>query len=220
MKQLIDWSGIQTVLLDMDGTLLDLYFDNYFWQNYLPRYWGKQQDMDETEALQLLKDWYRQEAGSLSWYCLDFWTQRLGIDVLALKADVEHLITWRPGAEQFLEHVMSMDCDVYMVTNAHQKLIQMKIEKTGIDRYFDKIISAHDVGYAKENLAFWKKLEQLIPYEKHSTLLIDDNLEVLQTAQNYGLDKVLTIVKPDSRQPDRNIQAFHALESFSEIINC
>ena len=27
----IDWTQLDTILLDMDGTLLDLEFDNHFW---------------------------------------------------------------------------------------------------------------------------------------------------------------------------------------------
>ncbi len=33
---MIDWDNIDTVLLDMDGTLLDLGFDNWFWQPHVP----------------------------------------------------------------------------------------------------------------------------------------------------------------------------------------
>ncbi len=29
--------GIKYVLLDMDGTLLDKYFDDYFWEHLVPR---------------------------------------------------------------------------------------------------------------------------------------------------------------------------------------
>jgi len=32
----INWSEIDTILLDMDGTLLDLNFDLHFWMEYLP----------------------------------------------------------------------------------------------------------------------------------------------------------------------------------------
>ena len=35
-----DWRAIDTVLLDMDGTLLDLRFDNYFWLELVPRKYG------------------------------------------------------------------------------------------------------------------------------------------------------------------------------------
>ena len=34
---MIDWNAINTVLLDMDGTILDLHFDNYFWKEYVPQ---------------------------------------------------------------------------------------------------------------------------------------------------------------------------------------
>ena len=36
MNLLLPWSGIDTILLDMDGTLLDLHYDNHFWQVYVP----------------------------------------------------------------------------------------------------------------------------------------------------------------------------------------
>lgn len=39
----IDWQAVDTVLLDMDGTLLDLAFDNYFWQKLVPETYGEQQ---------------------------------------------------------------------------------------------------------------------------------------------------------------------------------
>jgi putative hydrolase of the HAD superfamily len=33
----LDWDRIDDVLLDMDGTLLDRHFDNFFFEEELPR---------------------------------------------------------------------------------------------------------------------------------------------------------------------------------------
>jgi len=218
MKPNINWKSIKTVLLDMDGTLLDLCFDNYFWQEYLPVHWGKMNNMDAESAKTKLRDWYAKEAGTLSWYCLDFWTERLQFDVLELKADVEHLIKYRPHAESFLKQLGDSAFSVVMVTNAHEKLIKMKIDITGLDVYFDRIISAHAIGHAKEELVFWEKLQLVVPFELDKTLLIDDNLTVLRAAKKFGIKNLLTIIKPDSQNPDQDTAEFDAIHSFQDLI--
>ena len=217
MKPDIDWHSIETVLLDMDGTLLDLYFDNYFWQEYLPVHWGKLNDMGAEQAKQQLRTWYANEAGTLSWYCLDFWTKRLNFDVLALKADVEHLIQKRPHAEDFLKKLADSDYRVVMVTNSHEKLIDMKMEKTGIDVFFDNIVSAHRLGSAKEEQAFWHSLQEEIPFDLDTTLLVDDNLTVLRTARDFGIGNLLAIAKPDSQAGAQDTEEFSALHSFQDL---
>ncbi|MCG8379534.1 MAG: GMP/IMP nucleotidase [Proteobacteria bacterium] len=219
MKPDIEWNSINTVLLDMDGTLLDLYFDNFFWQEYLPEQWGKLNGMDVEDAKLQLKEWYKKEAGTLSWYCLDFWTNRLQFDVFKLKADVEHLITVRPYALNFLEMLSAMPCTIIMVTNAHQKLVEMKMDKTGIDIYFDRIISAHSLGSAKEEQLFWSKLMQEEPFNPEQTLLIDDNLTVLRAARKYGIKHLLTITRPDSRSESQDSKEFASIDSFDDLIS-
>ena len=218
MKPEINWSAINTILLDMDGTLLDLYFDNYFWQEYLPEQWGRLNSLGAEQARKQLKAWYEKEAGTLSWYCLDFWTERLNFDVFALKADVEHLIQIRPHAETFLKKLSNSGYSVVMVTNAHEKLVDMKMQKTGIDVFFDHIISAHRIGHAKEEQAFWQKLQTEISFIPEETLLIDDNLTVLRAAKEFGIKNLLSIARPDSRNPEQDTQEFHAIQSFEDLI--
>jgi len=149
---------------------------------------------------------------------LDFWTERLNFDVLELKSDVQHLIKYRPHAETFLQRLNESDFFVVMVTNAHEDLIKMKIEKTNIDIFFDRIISAHTIGHAKEEEPFWKKLQLEVPFNCDETLLIDDNLMVLRAARKYGIRNLLTIEKPDSLRPEQETAEFDAIYSFQDII--
>ena len=127
---MINWNEIETVMLDMDGTLLDLHFDNYFWQEYLPEYWGKPKGMDVDTAKAALIPRFKAMEGSLAWYCLDYWSEELGLDVFKLKYDVEHLIKTRPYTEELLCKLNEMDKAVVLVTNAHEKILDVKLEKT------------------------------------------------------------------------------------------
>ncbi|MEJ2034453.1 MAG: hypothetical protein P8Y63_15790, partial [Deltaproteobacteria bacterium] len=48
----VNWGVIDTVLLDMDGTLLDKHFDDYFWlrfvpENYALKYGGSIEDAQD-----------------------------------------------------------------------------------------------------------------------------------------------------------------------------
>ena len=214
---MIDWDTIDTVLLDLDGTLLDLHFDNYFWRQHLPRRYAEIHQRDENDSRQQLQQRMAANRGSLDWYSVDYWSEQLKIDIFALKTDVEHLIGVRPQAEQFLTFLQYANKQVVLVTNSHQKLLALKMEKTGIDKYFDRIFSAHRLGAAKEELDFWYSLSDKFTFSADKTVLIDDNLTVLRTAREYGIRHLLCVAKPDSRVCAQDAEEFTALSSFASL---
>lgn len=214
---MIDWNNIDTILLDMDGTLLDLYFDNYFWQEYLPVYWGKIQGIDSDTAKRELMPRFRSREGTLSWYCLDFWSEELKIDILKLKEDVEYLIRLRPSALEFLQTLQEMNKLPILVTNAHQGLINMKFGKTGIEKFFQNVICSHSMGAPKEEIGFWHNLKSTLNYDPERTLLIDDNLSVLRTARSAGIAWLYSIARPDSHAPERDTGEFTAIRDFKDV---
>ncbi|MCG6938418.1 MAG: GMP/IMP nucleotidase [Gammaproteobacteria bacterium] len=212
------WDDITTVLLDMDGTLLDLHFDNYFWLQHVPLRYAEKHDLSHVEAHKHLMNRYTEVRGSLDWYCIDFWTRELSLDIEQLKHDVADKISIRPDTVEFLSWLNKNSKRVVLVTNAHPASLNLKMDKTNLHVHFDKIINAHEIGLAKENEGFWEKLQGVEPYDKQHTMLIDDNLEVLACASSYGIRYCYGIQQPDSQGHHVMSDDFVVLGSFKEIL--
>ena len=215
---MIDWDGIDTVLLDMDGTLLDLHFDNYFWTQHLPLLYAKKHQISEEESSAHLHGAFSTEQGTLQWYCLDHWSERLGMDIPALKRELQHLINVRPYAVEFLTRLHHSDRDVVMVTNAHRKTLEIKMDRVDITHWFDRVVISHDLRAPKEEQAFWHRLQDLHPFDPTRTLLIDDTEVVLESARNYGITHLLTLLQPDSKRQKRIDTRFPGIHHFDEIM--
>ncbi len=208
---------ITTVLLDLDGTLLDLHFDNHFWLEYVPVCYANHHHIPLDEAHTILMQRYSDVRGSLDWYCVEFWTRELGLDIEQLKREVAHKIAVHPFVHDFLQSARDHGKHVVLVTNAHPASLDIKMEKTELVDYFDRIVTSHQLGLAKEQDGFWEKLQAIESYDPEATLLIDDNHEVLECAERFGIKHLLAIHRPDSRGEDKSHERYHALRSFEEI---
>ncbi len=213
-----DWNTIDTVLLDMDGTLLDLNFDNYFWQEHVPIRYAEKHSLEVHEAKATLRPRFREAEGTIEWYCVDYWSRILGLDIARLKAEVEHLIAVHPHVVDFLGMLEQKNIRRVLVTNAHQKSLMLKLDHTGIQQYLDQIICAHEYGVPKEDIRFWDKLKADVTFDKTRSLLVDDSLPVLRSAQAYGIAYLLAVRKPDSQNPEKDVEEFQAIYNFSDII--
>lgn len=216
-RTIIDWSGIDTILLDMDGTLLDLGFDNFFWREHVPREYGLARGLAIEEARARLERLYRQREGSLEWYCLDFWTRELDLDLLRLKRDVSERVRYIPRVPEFLDSVRALDKRLVLVTNAHRDSLLVKIEQTALHRHFDAVFSSHDFGVPKEDMEFWRRLAEREPFDPERSLLADDSLPVLRAARDYGIAHLIAIRRPDLGAPRRDIDEFPAVDDLGEV---
>lgn len=211
---MLDWSEIKTVLLDMDGTLLDLHYDNHFWLDYLPQKYSEQAQISLAQAREKLHSHYERVHGTIAWYCLDYWAEQTNLPILELKREVQHLIKFRADADEFLTALRETGREIILVTNAHPDSLSLKIERTELDQYFDHLYSTHEFGATKESQLLWQRLQNKQPFELKNTLFVDDSLPILASAQQFGIKHLLAIANPDSKQAIKEITEFPAITDY------
>jgi len=214
----LPWMQIETVLLDMDGTLLDLRFDNHFWRELAPRRYAERHGLPLAEAQAEVKARTQAIEGTLNWYCLDYWSRELALDIMAIKREIVHLIAVHPHVPAFLRALGDAGKRIVLVTNAHPHSLSLKMEKTGLAGHFDALICAHDLGLVKEQPEFWPRLQEIAPFDPATTLLVDDNSAILATARAYGIAHLVTVLQPDSSAPPHLPGEFPAIHHFSELL--
>ncbi|UUO24234.1 GMP/IMP nucleotidase [Colwellia sp. M166] len=215
---MLDWSKISTVLLDMDGTILDLHFDNHFWLHHLPQRYSELHSVNLAEAKKLLLEHYQRVEGTIDWYCLDYWAEQTQLSITDLKREVQHLIQLRSDAHDFLCALKSSGRDIVLVTNAHPASLALKIERTQLDKYFDTLYSTHEFGVTKESQLLWQRLQEKHGFILENTLFVDDNITILNSAKKYGFEHLLAVANPDSQQDSRVINEYPAIIDYSEFL--
>lgn len=218
IKWKVNWNGVDTILLDMDGTLLDKHFDDYFWETYIPEQYALQNAMSISEARQELLQRYKKMEGTLAWTDLDYWSEELGLDIPALKMQVDQLIAVHPYVVDFLKYCRAIGKKIHLVTNAHGKTLAIKMRKTAIGDYFNRIVCAAEVGMAKEETAFWQDLERILDFDRRRTLLADDNENVLLAARDFGMGVLLFVARPSSKAPVHYSSLFPSIVYFKELM--
>lgn len=215
---MIDWDKIDTVLLDMDGTLLDLHFDNYFWLHHLPMRYAQIHGLDLDGAKHKIHSLIGQLEGSLQWYCFDHWSNMLALDIVTLKREVTHKIQIRPFVTDFLIRLREHKKKLILITNSHPKGLDIKLDITAIDQYLDVIISSHEFNTPKEDMSFWTQLITQEKFDRERTLFIDDTPRVLRRAKDFGIAHLVCITSPDSQKEPKASNEFIDADHFDKIM--
>jgi HAD superfamily hydrolase (TIGR01509 family) len=219
LMSLIPFKEIEHVLLDMDGTLLDRYFDDYFWEHLVPEKYAEKNKITFGKAREELLRRYKAHEGTLNWTDIDFWSKELDLDIFALKEQIRHLIEVHPHVEDFLRMLRAHKIKTFIVTNAHYKVLDMKLRKTDLGRFLTGAITSFEIGFPKEKIEFWQIAERMLGFQKEKTMLVDDILEILKTAEKFGIRYLIYKAKSNSKIKPLPSSEFKTILDFSELIS-
>jgi HAD superfamily hydrolase (TIGR01509 family) len=211
------WYKIDTVLLDMDGTLLDLHFDNHFWLHLVPEQLSLQRQISLDEANALVKQAYHDVVGTLDWYCLDYWQRYLNLNILALHHAAADIIKLRQDSMPFLQALAGASKQRILFTNAHPQSLALKLTHTNLANGLDQILSSHESGYPKEHPQFWQYAFDKYNLDPSRCLFIDDSEVILAASKKAGVAYQLGINNPDSQQPHIEFTDFPAITDYQPL---
>jgi putative hydrolase of the HAD superfamily len=214
----VDWSAIDTVLLDMDGTLLDLRFDNWFWEELIPHRYAAAHGLHVTQAQELLPPKFAAVKGTLRWYCIEYWSRELKLDIASIKRETKTRVSFLPGAQEFLSRLRERGKRCVLVTNAHPVTLGLKDERVALRQYFDAVYSSHPFACPKEDAAFWPRLAAEERFVPQRTLFVDDSLSVLNAAREFGIGWLRAVRRPDSGRGAQHTGDYVAVDRVAELI--
>lgn len=218
MTPTLDWSDIDTVLLDMDGTLIDLAFDNYFWLTLVPQTLSATRGISTQAAQALIQREYQAVAHTLEWYCFDYWSAQLGLDIQRMTLEQRERVRIRPDTLPFLAALRASGRRTILLTNAHPHGLAMKMAQTGLERHLDLLYSTHIFGYPKEDQRLWQAVQQRCAFDPNRTLFVDDAEPILDAARQFGIRYCLGVSNPDSGKAEKRFARHMALNDYRNLL--
>jgi HAD superfamily hydrolase (TIGR01509 family) len=212
-----DWSGIDTVLLDLDGTLLDQAYDNHIWRDLIPQRFAVARGLDLQAAYDEIARMFAGRSGTLDWYDIDYWTRTLGVDVGALHREVRTHVAWLPGAREFLARMRAMGKRLVLLTNSHPVALAVKHEQTGVLDYLDEAASSQEFGAPKERAEFWEAARARFGFDPARSLFADDNARMLEAARQAGVRWVYGVRHWDTKGSRREHLDHPAVDAVADL---
>tara|TARA_B100001564_G_scaffold347458_1_gene348231 strand:- start:380 stop:1030 length:651 start_codon:yes stop_codon:yes gene_type:complete len=182
-------------LIDLDGVILDTSYDNYFWQEYIPRVYAKKNNISEKDGINYTHTLFRYKKKTKDWYDVDYWSNILDINIIQEKSRKENmsLIKIKEGAESALSKLKEDGKELFLVTNAHRKTLNVKLSKYDLSKYFNDLVCSHELGYVKEDIQLWHLLRNKLNIDYKKTVLVEDTFDNIQSAFHAGINNLIYI---------------------------
>ncbi|HCF8212509.1 TPA: GMP/IMP nucleotidase, partial [Klebsiella pneumoniae] len=170
------------------------------------------------EAQAFIRQQYHDVQHTLNWYCLDYWSERLGLDICAMTTEMGPRAVLREDTIPFLNALKTSGKQRILLTNAHPHNLAVKLEHTGLDSHLDLLLSTHTFGYPKEDQRLWHAVAEATGLKAERTLFIDDSEAILDAAAQFGIRYCLGVTNPDSGIAEKQYQRHPSLNDYRRLI--
>tara|TARA_B100000965_G_C19558296_1_gene743272 strand:+ start:293 stop:964 length:672 start_codon:yes stop_codon:yes gene_type:complete len=207
---------IECLLIDMDGVILDNTYDNNFWQNQIPGVLSKKKNISFDDAKRLAIQIFNFKKNTKDWYDLDYWSNMLGIDIEAEKRSEESLskIKLYDNVTSTLAE-LKKQTRLILITNAHRKTLNIKLEKFDIKPYFHEMICAHELYYVKEDLQLWYMLRSKYKLDYEKTILVEDTINNIRVALSAGVSSAIYVGEEEFKPNEKILK----LDSINQLLS-
>lgn len=213
-----NWKEIDTVLLDMDGTLIDLQPDNYFWLQLVPKALSEKHGMTLEQARKTIHQEYTAVQHTMNWYCFDYWCEKLDLDIYHMTDEIGDRTRVRDDTAPFLKALRDNGKKTILLTNAHPHSLAVKMSYTRLDDHLDLLLSTHTFGYPKEDQRLWHAVQQQTGFDPQRTLFVDDGEPILDAAKTFGIRYCLGIENPDSSMAVKTFQRHPSINDYRTLL--
>ena len=201
------------VLMDIDNTLLDFDAGTAEALNGLLAGFGLELTQERLRRFLTINDslWEQYESGKIEKsYIFPTRFQQflgeLGVETDWLAANETYAEGLRqsavlmPGARALLNRLKGV-CRLYAVTNGVTTTQLPRLEKSGLNRYFDRVFISEQMGFRKPEPAFFDQVFAAIgPVDKARCILLGDSLTSdMQGGRNAGIATCYLGRSDDSR---------------------
>ena len=188
------FKDIECLLIDMDGVILDNAYDNDFWQNQIPEVIADSKGIAFDDAKRLAIQIFNYKKNTKDWYDVDYWSNMLSIDIEAQKRSEKSFskISLYDGVIDTLS-ALKNKTKMILITNAHRKTLNIKLEKYNLTPYFDEMVCAHELNYVKEDIQLWYMLRSKYRLDYEKTLLVEDTINNINVGLSAGISGAIYV---------------------------
>lgn len=223
-----------TILWDLDGTLLDFKMSERYALGVCLKSWG----VDMTEEMLSLYSgineayWERLERGEVEKKELlpgrfrEFFRQAglEGIDPEAMQREYERRLGTKTyyvdDSYEIAAKLKEMGLKQYIVTNGILVTQQIKMKNSGFDRLIDSVFISDEIGYEKPRKEFFEIAFGRLPgFRRERALLVGDSLTSdMRGANNAGVDACWYNPKGKTPPADQTLCLAYEIENLREVL--